>query len=380
MAVLNRTHPTLATECYSDPAIYRRELEAIWFRDWFCVGRASDWPQTGDYRLVTFGDQNIVVLRDEQGKFRAFHNTCRHRGAVLCELEQGRFASGRVVCPYHAWTYALDGSLQATPRRVPAVDFDANSYSLYSVHVDQWRGFVFINLAGTPPRSLSDALAPDAATLASWPLDEQCLAHRETHTVACNWKLFWENYFECYHCPGVHPELSRLVPVYGMGLLGLDEDPGFDPGAGIASAARVAPGKHTWSADGELRSALLAGVAPAMIEDGMRFATFLPSLFVVAHRDYVRSMRVRPLGPEAMEICIDWLVGADVDLRTLDVARLTEFARTVFLQDARVCELAQRGMRCREHKAGVLVPQEYDVLAFDQWVQARLLDAAAAIP
>ncbi len=153
-----------------------------------------------------------------------------------------------------------------------------------------------------------------------------------------------------------------------------DEDPGYRPSPDTPSAARVAPGKQSWSSDGQMVLPPLAGVDPVMIEDGMRFAVALPSMFVVAHRDHVRSVRLRPLGPEESELCVGWLVGAEVEPSTIDCARLTEFGRRVITQDARVCELVQRGLRCRTHLAGVLVGQEYDVLAFDRWVLERLQD------
>ena len=115
--MLKQTHRTLASSWYHDPAHYRREMESIWWNSWLCVARQSDWPDTGSYRVICVGDQQILITRAATGDLHAFHNTCRHRGSVLCEASAGQFAQRRIVCPYHAWTYSLEGELLRTPSR-----------------------------------------------------------------------------------------------------------------------------------------------------------------------------------------------------------------------------------------------------------------------
>ncbi len=132
MALLDRTTPSLPAAWYYDPAQYARELEAIWYRDWVCVGRIEDLPEAGDYFLVELGAERIIVTRDREGRPRAFHNTCRHRGSTLCTAPRGRFAGGRITCPYHAWSYALSGELVATPKMDLPADFRREDYPLYA--------------------------------------------------------------------------------------------------------------------------------------------------------------------------------------------------------------------------------------------------------
>ena len=369
---LPRTIPSLPTRWYVDEAHHQREVEAIWRREWLCIGREADWAAPGDYRLVPIAGQELLVLRGEDGELRAFHNTCRHRGSVLCTQSAGHFAGGRIVCPYHAWTYSLDGQLARTPRRIPCADFDASNYPLYGVALDTWAGFVFINLEPAPAMTLRESFGSEFDLVASWPLATLRTAHSETHTVACNWKLFWENFMECAHCPGVHPELSRAVPLYGKGLLRLDDEPNYQPAPGDLLEASCGEGVETWSTSGKLCLPPLPGIDPAAIATGMRFATFFPSAFVVGHRDYVRSVRLHPLGVDKIEVTIEWYVDPAVPASEVDVKTLTEFGRLVVLQDARACELAQRGQRSTRHEAGVLMPQEYDVALFHRWVQERL--------
>jgi Rieske 2Fe-2S family protein len=372
--------PTLPSAWYIDAAHFRRELETIWFRDWIYAGRASLWEAPGDYRVLGLGDQRVVVLRDQDGELRAFHDTCRHRGSALCEKDSGHFAGGRIVCPYHAWSYALDGRLLATPRRLPSADFDPARYPLYRVSVHCWGGFVFVNLDPAPAVAFEDAFGAEIAGLSSWPLAGLRSAHREAHALDYNWKVFWDNYLECAHCPGVHPELCRLVPVYATGQLRFDDDPASTAKGPREVEARVREGARTWTPDGQCRLPEFKGLDEAAIAPGMRFATLVPSVFVIAHRDYVRTVSVRPLGPERTEVVIEWLVDPAVDPQGIDLAHLTDLGRQVVLQDARVSTLTQRGMHARPHAAGVLMPQEYDLRAFQQWVAARVRGEAAPAP
>ena len=214
MTLLSELKPTLPSTWYYDPEQYARELRAVWYRDWVCVGRLEDVPEKGDYRVVALGDQRLIVTRSGAGQVRVFHNTCRHRGSTLCTADAGRFANGRIICPYHTWTYSLDGDLIATPSRVETGDFRAADFSLYAVHADTWGGYLFVNLSATPALSLFDFLGKEADELKNWPLADMVSVHQERTHLACNWKVFWENYSECYHCPRMHPELCKLVPVY----------------------------------------------------------------------------------------------------------------------------------------------------------------------
>ena len=362
---------SLPATWFYDPAHFRRELQAIWQRDWLCVGRVEDWPEPGDFRRLQIGDQQILITRDGDGVLHAFHNTCRHRGSLLCAEDAGRFRNGRIICPYHAWTYGLNGELQRAPRSTEQDGLRLADFPLYRVQVGTWGGFVFVNLAEVPDQPLESFLGAEAANVAAWPLAELRRAHRETHVLSCNWKIFWQNYLECYHCPGVHPDLCRLVPLYRTGY--------FDPAAaGIAPDpdrphAMLRPGAETWSSDGAALLPAFEGLGQAEREAGMTFASLPPTQFLVAHVDYVRTVGILPLGPEETELTVDWYVHRDLlDHPALDVERLIAFGSQVVREDARVCELNQAGIRCERHAAGVLLQLEDYVYEFEQWVRERL--------
>src|SRR5262245_6578990 len=193
MALLDRTVATLPAAWYYDPAQYARELEAVWYRDWICVGREEEIRQPGDYIVAPVGEENLVVTRDRDGRLHAFHNTCRHRGSTLCTAARGKFPGGRIVCPYHAWTYGLAGELLATPKMQLPADFRRENYPLYAAAVDSWGGFLFVNLDPKPSSSLTAFLGSEAENLRRWPLAELVSVRREVSTLGCNWKIFWEN-------------------------------------------------------------------------------------------------------------------------------------------------------------------------------------------
>lgn len=366
-------HPTLPSNWYYEESHYRRELKSIWWDEWVCVGRLSELAETGQFQLVQIGDQQVFITRDPQGRLRAFHNTCRHRGSVLCETESGTFGQGRITCPYHAWVYSLEGKLLRTPRMGEAEGFQAENFSLYPVAVDSWAGFVFINLAVKPERELQARLADEEDSLGNWPLQKLALAHRQVHELKCNWKVFWENFLECYHCPNIHHDLCELVPLYRQGTASMTDLPADHPLRLDVTGSLLKPGAVTWSGDGSTNLPWFESLSPEEQVVGMTFFNLWPSIFVVAHVDYVRSVRVLPQGPERTRLTVDWLVSPDtLNSEELNIQDLIAFGNQVVREDARVCELNQKGLHCQQHERGVLTPTEYDVLAFDQWVLARL--------
>jgi Rieske 2Fe-2S family protein len=378
MTLLERTTASLPAAWYYDAAQYARELEAVWYRDWICVGRAEDLREPGDYVVVPIGEESLILTRERNGRTRAFHNTCRHRGSLLCATPRGHFAQGRIVCPYHAWSYGLSGELLATPRMDLPADFRRENYSLYAVHLDTWGGFLFVNLSEQPAATLASFLGGEADNVRRWPLADLVSVHREVSTLACNWKLFWENYSECYHCPGIHPELCRVMPIYREGLLSYaDSRAGAPPGNAGDSRPRVAPGFVTWTLNGQTKLPLIDGPSTADRALGAVFASFTANLFVVAHPDYVRSVRIAPRGPEQIELTIDWLLPPGVAERHADeLETMITLGRLVVAQDGRACELNQRGLRSRRHREGVLMPQEAALHEFHEWLRARLATIA----
>jgi glycine betaine catabolism A len=367
---LERVEPGLPASWYSDPEHYRRELEAFWYSRWVAVSREEEIPAAGDWRLVRVGTQSLVLVRTEAGTINAFHNTCRHRGSVLCTEEKGRFARKRIVCPYHAWTYDLDGRLLATPRRMETPDFRPADFPLYEVTVDQWGGFVFVSL-GADPGPLADSIGKRAERLRRYGLDELRIGKRIVLDVQANWKLLAENFSECFHCPSVHPEFCRIVTAY--------QDAGAWGLRGVAEGKpQYKAGAATLTLDGTARLPSFQGLNESEKQTLYAAEMVLPNLFLNVHPDYVNSQLMFPTGPQSVRMVYDWLFEArHLPLADDDLQHYVALWDVTNRQDARNCEWQQQGMQSKAFGHGVYVPQEFDAHRFAQWVREGLIPRAA---
>ena len=370
---LERLEPGLPARWYHDPEHYARELEAFWYRRWIAVAREEELAAPGDWRLVRIGTQSLVILRGEQGELAAFHNTCRHRGSVLCTEERGNFARQRIVCPYHSWSYDLAGELLATPRRMQTRDFDMRAFSLYGVRAEAWGGFVFVNLA-TGAGPLADVLGELPRRFGRYGFERLRIGKRLVADVRANWKLVAENFSECFHCPPVHPELCRVVSAYreagAWGLRGAEATPQYAPGAQTLTLDGTARLPPIASLNAEERGALYV---PAMLP---------PSLFLNVHPDYVNAHMMTPTGAESVRIVYDWLFEPErLPLAADDLAHYVALWDITNRQDARNCEWQQQGVHSRAFEHGYYVPQEFDCHRFAEWVRSGLsANAGGAAP
>ena len=365
----------LPADAYYDPKQYERELQRIWYRNWVYVGRSIEVSRPRAFRTFELGDQKLLLVRDEAGVLQAFHNTCRHRGAALCRESAGVMRTGAIVCPYHAWVYNLQGDLLRTSSKRNADGFDVADFPLYKIRVREWCGFIFVALTDDPP-PFEKSFDMPLSRFEAWPLESLRVGHTLLKTMRCNWKIFWENYNECLHCPGVHPQLSQLVPIYGRGLLEERDDPNWQANAADADPkfkGGLRTGASTWSSNGQLTGIPFTGLSEEDKKSGATYLTGVPSVFMVGHVDYVRVVRLRPLGPELTELRVEYLFSPET-LATpgFDMRNVVDFTNTVMTEDAEVCELNQRGLHAAPHAAGVVMPEEYVIRQFHEWVEAEL--------
>ena len=193
-------------------------------RSWTCVGRLTELGLREPARLAVVDvlGESVLLTVDKAGALHGYYNVCRHRGSQVVPVDPGSPApvpcrSFALRCPYHSWTYDLDGSLRYAPHTEDVDDFAGADFGLHPVAVDAWGGFVWVNLDPSPARTLADELGPVPERVRRYPLDELVVGRRMVYDVAANWKVVAENYNECYHCGPVHPELVRLVPAFGRG-------------------------------------------------------------------------------------------------------------------------------------------------------------------
>ena len=350
-------------------------MRAKWLR---CPGRNGSapggWPtwSPGTMRRVRLGDAEAILCRTDDGAISAWHNSCRHRGSELCRKAVEPL--GKLVrCPCHALAYDVrDGRLVATGAVRPTDDFDRAAHGLLPVAHRIRHGFVFLNASAAPGPLWSDVAL---SRLDNWPMAELVTGHRWEHEVACNWKSFWENHSECLHCPGIHPELCDLVPVYRTGVMGASEAPGWTP---VQMQSRnLKPGAESWTLSGAPCGPVFPGLTQGERDAGHTFVTLWPSVWVVAHVDYVRSVRVEPLGPKRMRLVAEWHFAAETLAQPgFDAAEVAAFARIVMGQDGAASEMNQCGMHSPAFKAARLMPEEFGIYRFQQWVLA-LMEAPA---
>lgn len=352
---------------YVDRDWFAHEMRAVFGREWVAVGRL-DAVAPGTMRRVRLGQAEVVLCRAGDGTLSAFHNTCRHRGSELCRAEVEPL--GKLIrCPYHAWSYAADdGRLVSTAHAVPTGDFDRAAHALRPVAVRVWNGFVFLNAAPDPGPLQADV---PLSTLDNWPMEALVAGHSFETTLACNWKVFWENYSECLHCPGIHPELCDMVPVYAEGIMGANEALGWTPEQ--PGGPNLKPGAESWTATGAPCGPVFPGLTPEERRAGYTFVTLWPSLYVVAHVDYVRAVRLEPIGPEQTRLTAEWYFTPETLAQPgFDAAGVAGFSTLVMQQDAEAVEMNQRGLRSPAFGKARLMPEEYEIHRFHRWVTAHL--------
>lgn len=348
---------TLEARWYHAPDVFAAERERIFARDWICAGRTEQLERAGDFVTAEIAGESIIVTRGADARLRAFYNVCRHRGTRLCTEPAGRFG-GSIQCPYHGWTYALDGTLSAARMMADTPAFERADYPLRQVELATFEGFVFVSLA-PQPQPFAQAFAPLLGRFARWHVGALRTAHTMTYDVECNWKLVFQNYSECYHCPLVHPQLDRLSPS-DSGRNDLSEGPFL----GGYSELRAHGGSLTTT--GTSARAPLGDVAGADL-DRVYYYTLFPSLLLSLHRDYVMAHVVAPLAPDRTKIVCAWLFDADVlAAPDFDASDAVDFWDLTNRQDWRVNELTQLGTASRAYVPGPYANAEGLLAAFDR--------------
>ncbi|MCV7422272.1 aromatic ring-hydroxylating dioxygenase subunit alpha [Mycobacterium yunnanensis] len=364
---------TLPGEFYTSPTIFAAEQDEIFEKLWFCAARSGDLANPGQFKKVQVGRESVLVVRGKDGVLRAFLNVCRHRGAALCTEPEGQVKRS-LQCPYHAWTYALDGKLIAAPNLASLKDasgegIDRYEYGLVAVALREWLGYAWVCLADDPPsfdddvigevtRRLGDPTAVDHYDVASL-----SVGRRVVYDVAANWKLIVENFMECYHCATIHPELTEVLPEFAQGLAAQYY---------VGHGAEFGSGISGFTIDGSAGFETLPGVTED--QDRRYYAiTIKPTVFVNLVPDHIIFHRMYPLAPDRTIVECDWLYTADVVAEGRDVSRSVELFHRVNEQDFAACERTQPAMSSRAYRnGGVLVPSEHHIAEFHEWVVSRI--------
>lgn len=356
----HQLEPTLPGDYYLDSAHFTKECERIFHAEWFCAGRIEGLQQRGDYRLINIAGESILLVCDTD--LRAFHNVCRHRGAELipspdAQQQSGRFVAG-IRCPYHSWNYSLNGDLHSTPH----LNVDKSCLGLRRVEVDVWAGFVFVRVLPSQ-QSLTQVLGEIPARVKNYDLGSLRVGHSIDYDVAANWKVILENYNECYHCAGIHPELCKVVPAFRMqGGADLDWD------AGIVQKE----GTNTFSFSGTTKRAALPGL-DGDEQQRHNGELLYPNMMLSLSMDHAAVFYLWPRSAGRTVIRCEFLFHPNEMSRDdFDPMDAVEFWDLVNKQDWQICESVQRGMQSGSFTSGFYGPMEDLSLDIRDYVQKRL--------
>lgn len=380
---------------YTSPEIYEADLNAIYYRDWLFALPSCQLDKSGSYQRLKIGAYDVIVIRDGSGAIQAFHNTCRHRGSVLCRANEGRVAN--LTCPYHQWTYNLDGKLLWA--RDMASDFDPSQHGLKPVHCRDVAGLIYICLAETAPDfdTFADTVRP---YLEVHDLANAKVAHSSTIVENGNWKLVWENNRECYHCAGNHPDLCLTYPE-DPAITGVAQDGTFPEKVenhfNRLEAANM-PSRFRMSADGQFRVArmpLLEGAESytvsgkiavqkrlgrvPFLDAGTLLMFHYPTTWNHFLSDHSITFRAIPISPTETQVTTTWLVHKDaVEGVDYDLKNLTRVWINTNDEDRRVVEDNQAGINSPAFEPGPYSAVHEDgVMQFVDWYLGKMRANAA---
>lgn len=376
---------------YNDERLFQIDMQEIFYKEWLIAGMTCEIPAKGNYLTLQIGDNPIIVVRGAEGRIHAFHNVCRHRGSRLCLNDKGKVA--KLVCPYHQWTYELDGRLLFAGTEMGA-DFDLNQYGLKPLHVKTAGGYIFVSLADNPPE-IDDFLRTLEHYMEPYDMENAKVAVQTTLVEKANWKLVMENNRECYHCSGSHPELLKTL---------LEWDDVTDPRATQEFKDQVAACTKAWEDEKIpyahasfglrnriVRMPLLQGTVSMTLDGkpgckklmgriqnpdlGSMRILHLPHSWNHCMGDHMIVFTVWPVSAQETIVTTKWLVHKDaVEGVDYDPSRLREVWDATNDQDRRLAEENQRGINSTAYQPGPYSKTyEFGVINFLDWYSERML-------
>jgi glycine betaine catabolism A len=361
--------PALPKPYYVDPATFAVERERVLSHEWYCAGRVGELglDRPGRVAVLEVLGESVLVSTTLDGGLAGHYNVCRHRGSQLLPAGPDDPVPSvqdakAIRCPYHSWTYDLDGSLLRAPHTEDVDDFDPSCFGLRPIGIEVWGGFLFVHLTpdGAPP--LAETIGGVADRLRRYPLTDLVVGQTLHYDVAGNWKLVAENYNECYHCAGVHPELCRLVPAFARGGQSLEWE------AGIPHR----DGAWTFTSSGTSSRSPFAGLdADEQVKH--KGELVYPNLMLSLSADHVAAFVLTPVAADHTRIeCHLLFAPEEVAKPGFDPTDAGDFWDVVNRQDWAVCASVQRGMSSRSYEQGWFAPMEDEGLDIRRWLLPRL--------
>ncbi len=358
-----RFSTTLPAVYYQDPAHFRKEVQNFFYDRWACVGREEQIAKPGDYFLIDHAGESLILTKDEGGTPRAFYNVCRHRGTRLCEKKEGTFKS-RISCPYHAWSFGLDGALKSAPQMDEADGFCRDDYPLHAAHIATWDGHLYVNLSNNPV-PLREQLGTTWEKFRPWRSEELVLGKRISYDIQANWKLIIQNYSECLHCPVIHPTLKRLSH-----YLSGDNEPSSKDYLG--GCMTLNDDVESMTVTGKTKRAVFSGLN----EFERRHVYYYwvpPNLLLSLHPDYVMTHTLWPKRENLTQVLCEFLFHPTEKAKPdFDPEDAAQFWDGVNREDWHVSELSQLGIASRAYTPGPYSHRETLLHGLDRWVTGEL--------
>lgn len=367
---------SLPRSFYTDASLFQREKRELFARNWTCVGREEDVAAPGATLVLDVLGESVIVARQKDGSLRAHYNVCRHRGARICAddskwgLELRGGAMGEFIrCPYHQWTYGLDGQLLNAPQLSGTSDFDPSKFSLRPIGVATWGGFIFLKLApgddDVVSRALGEEIGAAPHRLVNYPLAKLKTARTISYDVAANWKIIAENYNECYHCGGVHPELCAIVPLFRSGGgLGLDWENGIPH----------RDGAWTYTLTGDTNRKPFDGLSD-FEKTRHKGELIYPNLMLSMSAEHGAAFLLHPVAPNRTRVEVRFLFDPNEMARgDFEPSDAVDFWDITNRQDWAVCERVQLGMNSASHDHAHYAPMEDDSLDIRRYIAAHIKD------
>jgi glycine betaine catabolism A len=349
-------HPTsfttLPRRFYLDDAhLFESEMERIWYREWLYLAHESELDTPGDYVVRSLLGEEVIVVRTESGDIAAHLNVCRHRGARIVDQPCGRLK--RIVCPYHQWTYRLDGQLHAAPSMPQSERVDYPALGLYAVPTETWNGLVFGCLGETAPDPLGAEIARFAPSMAEYEPRSWRPVERRSYSCRANWKVVLENYLECYHCAASHPQFCVTADPR---VRASDEfnSQAFNPSSYWGMNVPLREGTVSASATGAAVSAVPLGRGEPAWGRARSFGSWCASSVVYCYADYAMVHQIAPVSPVETAFHLTWFVDTDAVERDVDTNELTHVWDMTTKQDIALIERTQAGLQSRRYAPGPL--------------------------
>ncbi len=398
LATATRVGYSFDQEFYASDAVFKADMDQVIGRKWILAGHASKIPNKGDYFLFKIGAEQIIVIRENAESVRAFFNVCRHRGSTICQAESGN--APRLVCPYHAWTFGLDGRLISA--RLMPEDFDKAENGLITCHIRIFHGLIFINLSEDEPDDFDATFGDMGPILDYHGIADARIAHAGSYPTTANWKLVVENFFECYHCVPSHPEFCSMHAAESIVAVGAG--PSSGPANAIASFApklkawedsAAALGRPVGTIDEPPESTHLRllmqrmnkvgfaaetrdGTAPSPLmgkrsqpDGGRMHLSFSPFSQIVADDHFAILFLFTPRAALQTDVEMIWLVDGAAAEDAVDVDKMIWGYHATTTQDKVITENNQAGIMSSRYRPGRYSDQEGSVINFQKWYLAQ---------